>query len=216
MEPLPRLCQESFLKTFCESFYFLLVRSIENGEHAEKTEGIPMQQLRQKRFSTGPTPEDRVRNGLDMWRREVPSLEISGKEVCARLVALNSALMQRLNAALAPYGLKYPEYGVLATLRASGAPYKMSPKQLLETMFFTSGGMSNMLNRLDRKGLISRSSDETDRRVTLVALTEEGIALADETMELQAKLEADFCRGLPAAEQEALAAGLSALLDGQE
>ncbi|WP_264214107.1 MarR family winged helix-turn-helix transcriptional regulator [Leisingera thetidis] len=175
-----------------------------------------MQQLRQKRFTTGPTPEDRVRNGLDMWRREVPNLDISGKEICARLVALNGALMLRLNSALAPYGLKYPEYGVLATLRASGAPYKMSPKQLLETMFFTSGGMSNMLNRLDRKGLISRSGDANDRRVTLVALTEDGLALADETMELQASLEADFCRGLQAAEQETLAAGLSALLDGQE
>lgn len=175
-----------------------------------------MQQLQPKRFAAGPTPEDRVRNGLDMWRREVPNLDISGKEICGRLVALNGALMQRLNAALAPYGLKYPEYGVLATLRASGAPYQMSPKQLLETIFFTSGGMSNLLARLDQKALVSRSSGKKDKRVTLVRLTTEGIALAEETMALQAELEAEFCQNLGPEERAALARGLSALLEAQK
>lgn len=174
-----------------------------------------MQQQRPKRFAVGPTPEDRVRNGLDMWRREAPNLDISGKEICGRLVALNGALMHSLNAALAPYGLKYPEYGVLATLRASGAPYQMSPKQLLETILFTSGGMSNLLTRLDRKGLISRGSDKEDRRVTLVRLTDDGVALANETMAMQAQLEVHFCSALTDQEKDALVSGLSRLLNGQ-
>ncbi|MEY8827119.1 MarR family winged helix-turn-helix transcriptional regulator [Sedimentitalea sp. XS_ASV28] len=208
-------CQESFFETFHESFLNVLVNRPKNREHVGNIERTPMQQLRQKRFVTGPTPEDRVRNGLDLWRREVPNLDISGKEICGRLVALNGALINSLNTALAPYGLKYPEYGVLATLRASGPPYQMSPKQLLETIFFTSGGMSNLLTRLDRKALISRSSDEDDRRVTLVRLTDKGIALADETMAIQSQLEANFCSALSDQEKDILVSGLSRLLDGQ-
>lgn len=173
-----------------------------------------MPPLRPRHFATGPTAEDRIRNGLNLWRREVPDLDISGKEICSRLVALNGVLVHALNAALAPYQLKYPEYGVLATLRVSGAPYQMSPKQLRETVFFTSGGMSNLLTRLDRKRLISRSSDKKDRRMTLVRLTNKGIALANDTMAIQAELEANFCDALSDPQQDTLVSCLSRLLDG--
>ena len=171
-----------------------------------------MSRIRQ--FAGGPTAEDRIRNGLKSWRREVPDLGISGKEICGRLVALNGALLYELNAALAPYGLKYPEYGVLATLRVSGAPYQMSHKLLRETVFFTSGGMSNLLARLDRKRLIARGGDSGDRRVTLVRLTDKGLALAEATMAIQAALEANFCAALSDAEKDTLVSCLSRLLDG--
>ena len=63
---------------------------------------------------------------------------------------------------------------MLATLRVEGAPYRMSPKALLDTLILTSGGLSNLLRRLEKAGHIRRMADETDGRGVIVELTEQG------------------------------------------
>ena len=49
-------------------------------------------------------------------------------------------------------------------------------------MLVTSGSMTSRLNRLQKKGWISRCADSDDRRVSWVQLTTKGIALSEEVL----------------------------------
>ncbi|RSX58469.1 MarR family winged helix-turn-helix transcriptional regulator [Bifidobacterium samirii] len=60
---------------------------------------------------------------------------------------------------------------VLRQLAHRGA---MTPSQLADAMHVTSGRVSSVLSALERKGLISRTPDPDDRRVTHISLTEAG------------------------------------------
>ena len=83
-------------------------------------------------------------------------------------------------------------------------------------MLFTSGGLSNLLRRLAERKLISRSADRRDRRGVVVALTEKGRELADETMPVQADVENYLIRMLSADEKALARALLSKLISGRD
>lgn len=160
-----------------------------------------------------PSLECRVKNGLQMWQTEMPQLDSSGKAVCGRVVALGGVLTQLFNDVLSTYKISYQEYGVLATLRASGAPFSMTQKQLLGMILFSSGGMSNLLARMEKRGLVHRSNDEDDRRIVHVRLTDQGITLAKDTMALQSRAENALCAALNDQERAALISALAKLLE---
>ena len=80
---------------------------------------------------------------------------------------------------LEPYGLSFGDYSVLRVLRQVGAPYRLSPKNLADTVVRTSGGMTKIIDRLQRAGLVERLPDPDDRRALLVGLTRKGIRVSD-------------------------------------
>jgi DNA-binding MarR family transcriptional regulator len=69
--------------------------------------------------------------------------------------------------------------GVLATLRRSGKPYRFTPSELIDSMMLISGTMTNWLDKLEYKGLISREHSKEDRRKVSVQLTKDGLILID-------------------------------------
>jgi DNA-binding MarR family transcriptional regulator len=81
--------------------------------------------------------------------------------------------------ALDPFGLRFIDYSVLRVLELVGEPHRMSPTELSEIVVRSSGGMTQILDRLERAGLIGRAPDPDDRRKVLVALTDEGMRTAD-------------------------------------
>lgn len=155
---------------------------------------------------------DLVGSGMAQWRRERPDIDCSGKAVVGRILMLQDIILRTVNAALAPHGLRYPAYAVLATLRAAGAPYRLSPTQLRDTMLFTSGGISNLLARIEKQGLIRRSSDPADKRGVRVELTRKGLDLANRAMADHAAAERRLCAMLTEPQQRELAAMLSRLI----
>ena len=80
---------------------------------------------------------------------------------------------------LDPFGLKFIDYSVLRVLELVGEPHRMSPTELSEIVVRSSGGMTQILDRLERAGLVERTPDPADRRKVLVALTDEGMRTAD-------------------------------------
>jgi DNA-binding MarR family transcriptional regulator len=155
---------------------------------------------------------DIVGRGMAQWRRERPDIDCSGKAVVGRVLRLQEVILHAVNAALARHGLRYPAYAVLATLRASGAPFAMSPSRLTRTLLLSSGGTSNLLARLERSGWIRRRSDPVDGRAVIVELTEAGLALADRAMPDHAAVERELVAMFTAEEQRALATMLSRML----
>ena len=159
-----------------------------------------------------PGNADRVGAGMQRWRREFPDIDCSGKAIVGRLLHLNEVFLAAINAALERHGLKYPAFAVLATLRVQGAPYRMSPKALLDTLILSSGGLSNILRRLEQSGYIRRMADQSDGRGVIVELTERGRAVAEPAMREHADTERRLVAMLSAPEQTQLAGALSHIM----
>src|SRR5215217_7087920 len=77
------------------------------------------------------------------------------------------------------FGLRFIDYSVLRVLELVGEPHRMSPSELSEIVVRSSGGMTQILDRLERAGLVARTPDPADRRKVLVALTDEGMRTAN-------------------------------------
>ena len=93
---------------------------------------------------------------------------------------------------------------MLATLRRSGEPYMLSPTKLYEAAMISSGGMTNRLDRLERAGFVERRPDPHDRRGKLIALTEAGRRVIDETIGRHVANEERLLAALSSKEQEQL------------
>jgi len=171
------------------------------------------QEPRDRRFGRGPDPSfDIVGRGMAQWRRERPDIDCSGKAVVGRILRLQDVILRAVNGALERHGLRYPAYAVLATLRASGTPFRMSPSRLKETLLLSSGGTSNLVARLERKGWIRRYADPIDGRAVIVELTDAGHALADRAMRDHAEIERQLVAMFTDEEQRVFAAMLSRML----
>lgn len=164
--------------------------------------------------SAAPSPDypDRVGIGMSWWRREVPDIDCSGKAVIGRILHLHEIILREVNRTLARHGLKYPAYAVMATLRVQGPPYAMSPKGLLGTLILTSGGLSNLLRRMERDGHITRAGDAHDGRSVVVRLTEQGRRVVEPAMRDHAETERRLVGDLPADQRDLLVGALARMM----
>src|SRR3954453_11263186 len=89
-----------------------------------------------------------------------------------------SRLAQLLDAGIEPvfaeHGLNGGEFDVLAALRRSGPPFRLTPTRLSDALMVTSGGMTKRLTALEARGLVERAADRDDKRSKWVVLTREG------------------------------------------
>jgi DNA-binding MarR family transcriptional regulator len=88
----------------------------------------------------------------------------------------------------------------------------LSPTQLYEALMISSGGMTNRLDRLERAGLVERRPDPDDRRGKLIALTDAGKRVIDDTIGRHVANEERLLSVLTRAEQEKLNALLKKLI----
>lgn len=118
-------------------------------------------------------------NLVAAWRRERPDLDVGPLEVLSRVTRLARHLDLARRAAFAGHDLEAWEFDVLAALRRTGAPYALSPGQLVTQTLVTSGTMTNRIDRLADRGLVERRPDPEDRRGVQVRLTEAGRTRVD-------------------------------------
>jgi DNA-binding MarR family transcriptional regulator len=143
-----------------------------------------------------------IRDAVDViteqWTRERPELDRSPMAVIGRITRASALLQRELEQVFREHGLTGADFDVLATLRRSGAPYRLSPGELSRSTMVTTGGMTKRLDRLAARGLIRRESDPHDRRGLLVSLTDEGHALVDRAVEDHLRNEERLLAGLSA------------------
>jgi DNA-binding MarR family transcriptional regulator len=123
---------------------------------------------------------DLVDQLLSEWRRERPDLDASSLAVVGRVLHLGRLLEISATENLRHTGVSYTEFDVLATLRRSGRPYRLSPTELRHSVLLTSGAMTACLDRLERRKLLVRTADPHDRRSLYAGLTKRGVELIDE------------------------------------
>lgn len=148
---------------------------------------------------------DRVKNAVDQWRFERPDLELLPMEIVGRLMAVATMVnREHLQPFFDKYQLQTGEFDVIATLRRSGAPYRLTPTALCESTLISSGGMTARIDRLERAGLVTRHPNPHDRRAILVGLTGKGLDLVNDIVGGHVDNERQIIAGLAPDEQTEL------------
>jgi DNA-binding MarR family transcriptional regulator len=130
----------------------------------------------------GGAERDEVDGLVDAWRRERPDLDPGPMEVLSRISRLAQHLDRQRAGAFSAHGLDSWEFDVLAALRRSGPPYRLTPGQLVRETGVTSGTMTNRVDRLAARRLVSREEHPADGRGVLVRLTDDGRQAVDATL----------------------------------
>jgi DNA-binding MarR family transcriptional regulator len=123
-----------------------------------------------------PDAVDRI---AEQWAAERPDLDVRPMLVVGRVHRLAEILDQQLRTVFAQADLGNGDFDVLASLRRSGPPYKLTPTELAATTMVTSGAVTKRVDRLVRQGLVERTVSEADARGRVIALTAAGKAVQE-------------------------------------
>lgn len=147
------------------------------------------------------------------WGAVRPDLDVAPMQVLSRVRRLSELLDEERQRAFAAHGLGAHEFDVLAALRRSGDGAELTPGRLLDATHVTSGTMSNRLERLAQRELITRRSDPRDGRQQLIGLTAAGQQHVDAALETLLSYERGLVANLPDDQSQNLVRSLRHLLE---
>ena len=122
---------------------------------------------------------DHVDLVVRQWGAQRPDLDVSPMAVIGRLSRASRLISVELRRTFGAHGLDRPSFDMLATLRRSDPPHRLTPTELMRASMVTSGAITQRLDRLQERGLVTRTPSESDGRGVYVALTDEGRTLID-------------------------------------
>lgn len=132
-------------------------------------------------------------------------------QVLSRVTRLAHHLDRARQQAFTAHHLTSWEFDVLAALRRAGDPYALSPGRLLRETLVTSGTMTNRIDRLSVKGLVTREPDPHDRRGVIVRLSGEGKHRVDAALQSLLDREESLLADLTPRQRETLGGLLRAV-----
>ncbi|MBS4214544.1 MULTISPECIES: MarR family winged helix-turn-helix transcriptional regulator [Neobacillus] len=95
------------------------------------------------------------------------------------LMQTSKAIHERIKDEIAKNNLGITEFSVLEVLYQKG---KQTIQQIGNCILISSGSMTYVIDKLEKRGLLCRNACPDDRRVIHVTLTDAGNALMDEIM----------------------------------
>ena len=159
---------------------------------------------------------DHVADILAQWATERPDLDTTPMAVVGRLSRAARRLDVELAKTFAAHDLDAASFDVLATLRRSGEPFALAPKQLSDAAMITTGAVTQRLDKLEQRGMVRRSQRPGDGRGVLVHLTASGRRAIDAALPDHLHTEQRLLSALTARQQRDLANLLTVLLTGIE
>ncbi|MEU5870094.1 MarR family transcriptional regulator [Glycomyces sp. NPDC047369] len=160
--------------------------------------------------------DDAVDRIIGQWHREMPELELDSMALFGRIHRISQKLGARLHALRSEKGLGRNEFDVLATIRRSGEPFTLSPKEISAAMMLSSGGLTGRLDKLEASGFIERLPDPGDRRGIKVRMTPLGREVIEESVRIGIAAQNEALAPLTAKERDQLGALLRKLHAGFE
>lgn len=161
---------------------------------------------------TNETHSDEVDEILAAWKTLIPEADLAPLSVFSRLSRLSRHLDVARRSAFSRVGLETWSFDVLSALRRAGEPFALTPGVLMQLSLVSSGTMTNRIDRLEERGLVTRCKHPEDRRAILVALTEAGKAAADAAITELLTIERNWLGDMSPAEVQQLAGLLRRLL----
>ncbi|KAA6212514.1 MarR family transcriptional regulator [Streptomyces albofaciens JCM 4342] len=156
---------------------------------------------------------DHVDRVLAQWAEQAPGLDASPMAVVGRVKRLAHIIETELRAAYKSHDLDAAAFDVLATLRRSPPPHRLTPAALMHASMVTSGAISQRLDRLEERGLITRTRRTHDARSFDVTLTAAGLELVDKALLDDIATRNRLLAGVTRAQRDRMAKDLRTLLE---
>lgn len=119
------------------------------------------------------------------------------------LLRTADAIKRGLAHVIEPHGITTQQYNVLRILRGA-EPQGLPTLTIGERMIEQTPGVTRLIDRLERKGLVGRTPCPKDRRRVFCRITSKGLDLLDELDDPVNRCDARALSILPQAELEAL------------
>lgn len=129
-------------------------------------------------------------------------------------VALHMARLQEES--MAAIDLRFADYTVLAILYREAVPEGLPVSRLADLVLRPMGSITQVLDRLVRSELVRREPDPKDRRMVLIAITEEGERVARRGAEVYDRVHARVLAEMDREEVEQIDRGVRQLLEALE
>ena len=146
------------------------------------------------------------------WARERPDLDFSPVGVITRLARVRAHIDTALLQVFRDFGLTAADFRVIVTLRRVGPPYELPQARLMTQLALTSGTISLRVDRLAKRGIITREADPDDKRGQRLRLTADGLRLFDKITPVHLANEERLLSSLTPGERDTLAQLLRKLL----
>jgi DNA-binding MarR family transcriptional regulator len=143
---------------------------------------------------------------------EYPDGDRSAAEAYSTLVRTGVALAMEIERCqVATFGITQTVLNALAVIDGAGGP--LTPSDISERTFFSSGTITGTLDQLEYRGWVRRTPNSEDRRSVLVEITDAGKTVADQLLPGIRKVEKAVLAGLTAEEIGTLVELLGKVLD---
>lgn len=106
-------------------------------------------------------------------------------QLCFPLYAAAREVVKKYTPSLEKLDLTYTQY---ITMMVLWEEREVSVKALGEKLFLDSGTMTPVLKALEKKGFVSRARSKEDERVMIAAVTQKGMELREEAVEVPASV----------------------------
>jgi DNA-binding MarR family transcriptional regulator len=131
--------------------------------------------------------------------------------LAAMLLRASSRIEARIEAALGGTGLSFAKLGVLGQLVEAGKPLPLG--RLAGRIACVKSNMTQLVDRLEKDGLVERVNDPEDRRSVLAAITSEGRKRYEIGVRALAEQERQLFAGFKAGERKHLIEMLKRLFE---
>lgn len=123
-----------------------------------------------------PLPFDPIMRAASLWTERVgPATTMAA---VTSVMRVQQILLSSVDALLRPHGLTFARYEALVLLTFSRTG-RLPMRVMGERLQLHPTSVTNIVDRLQADGLVRRTPHPTDRRATLVEITDEGSALME-------------------------------------
>ncbi len=119
------------------------------------------------------------------WDQQRPDLEGGHAVTAMHIQVLAKQLAESFGDAVANVDLERWEYDVLSALRRSPKPHELSASEIATANMLSTSAMTHRLDMLEARKLLIRRPHPSDRRRTIVRLTDRGKNLIDKATTLR-------------------------------
>ncbi len=117
------------------------------------------------------------------------------EEVFLNIQRTADVMMQELHDVLRPFGLSITQYNVLRILRGAG-DCGVTCKDIASRMITRDPDITRLLDRLEKRALLTRTRAREDRRFVTIRITAEGLVLLKELDEPIAQKQLEMMKHL--------------------
>jgi DNA-binding MarR family transcriptional regulator len=118
--------------------------------------------------------------GAEEFEKEFPGADLRSSLLARSLERLGGDVDAAVSTVWRRHGLSHAGGNALAVIEGFHGP--MTAGDVGAAMHITSGSITSLLDTLERRGLVERSSHENDRRKVMVSITPAGRDLLDQAL----------------------------------